>query len=119
MKTSGAQRWARNREMVCDYHRNPEPQACAEHSSHQETFERKERRDRGVESNSQQQNWCLQVSQGLTRAGDESRTQEVEVGLCGGLGLWSSVTRGGEVSQLVRCVFETFWCTMVVASLEH
>lgn len=61
----------------------------------------------------------MQVSQGLTRAGDERGTEEVSVGLCGGLGLWSSVTRGGEVSQLVRCVFETFPCTTVVASLEH
>lgn len=41
---------ARNRESVCDHHRNPEPQACTEHSSHQETFERKERRGRAAES---------------------------------------------------------------------
>lgn len=41
---------ARNRESVCDHHRNPEPQACTESSSHQETFERKERRHRGIES---------------------------------------------------------------------
>lgn len=53
------------------------------------------------------------------RAGDERGAEEVEVGQCGGLGLWSFVTQGSEVSQLVRSVFETFWCTMVVASLEH
>lgn len=41
---------ARNRESVCDHHRNPEPQACTERGSHQETFERKERRERAVES---------------------------------------------------------------------
>lgn len=41
---------ARNRESVCDHHRNPEPQGCTERSGHQETFERKERRDRAVES---------------------------------------------------------------------
>lgn len=40
---------ARNRESVCDHHRNPEPQACTERGSHQETFERKERRERAVE----------------------------------------------------------------------
>lgn len=34
---------ARNRESVCDHHRNPEPQACTEHSSHQETL--RERRE--------------------------------------------------------------------------
>lgn len=33
---------ARNRESVCDHHRNPELQACTERSSHQETFEKKE-----------------------------------------------------------------------------
>lgn len=41
---------ARNREWVCDHRRNPEPQACTERGSHQETFERKERRDGAVES---------------------------------------------------------------------
>lgn len=43
---------ARNRESVCDHRRNPEPQACSEHSSHQETFERKERRGRELRAES-------------------------------------------------------------------
>lgn len=40
-------------------------------------WEKGERRDRVVESNWQRWNWCLQVSQELTRAGDERGTEEV------------------------------------------
>lgn len=62
---------ARNRESVCDHHRNPEPQACTERGSHQETFERKERRDRAVESIRNGRTGVCRCSGELTGAGDE------------------------------------------------
>lgn len=106
---------ARNRESVCDHHRNPEAQGCTERGSHQETFERKERRERAVESIRSGRTGVCRCSGELTGAGDERGAWEAQVSL----GLWSFVTRGDEVSRLVCSVFVCFSCTMAVASPEH
>lgn len=68
---------ARNRESVCDHHRNPEPQACTERGSHQETFERKERRERAVESIRSGRTGVCRCCGELTGAGDERGAWEV------------------------------------------
>lgn len=59
------------------------------------------------------------VSAGVTgdSPGQEMKGGAWEVDVS--LGLWSFVTRGDEVSRLVRSVFESFSCTMAVASPEH
>lgn len=77
---------ARNRESVCDHHRNPEPQACTERSSHQEIFERKERRDRAVESDRSGRT-CV------CRCHRDSPGQETK----GGLRRWKSASAEGWV----------------------
>lgn len=109
---------APNRESVCDHHRNPEPQACTERSSHQETFQRNERGDRGVESIRSSRTCvcrCHRDSPGQEmKRGQGGRSRPVR--RAGFVVLFHSGRRGQPASS--PCLWN-FLMHESVASLEH